>query len=234
MKEIKKKIGGRVTDTKEQTRGGVKVGIVEGHIATWDVDRGGWSGIKDQFVRGAFLDSIARHKETNRPINLKDMHDRTIGGFPIDTVHEDDKGLFGVGEINLEVQQGREAFALAKQGVYSDFSIGWEKLDAKTIDGVRQIFKSEVWEGSLVDEPMNPFANITAVKAIDFNELDVLDMRGIEDALTNGVKFPNRTAKKLIHLMKEAGMLRDEQPCEIDEALNQILTNIEEFKKNGK
>lgn len=220
---IANKIGGRITDTKEQTRNGVKVGIVEGHIATWDVDRGGWSGIKDQFAKGAFLDSIARHKETNRPINLKDMHSRTIGGFPIDSVHEDDKGLFGVGEINLDVQQGREAFALAKQGVYSDFSIGWEKLDAKTEGGIRTIFKSEVWEGSLVDEPMNPFANITAVKNIDFSELDILDMRSIEEALTSGIKFSNRIAKQLIHLMKDAGMLRDEHKSDISKEMDNLI-----------
>jgi hypothetical protein len=226
---ISTKIGGRVTKTKEINKDGVNLGTIEGYIATWDLDRGDWSGVKDQFMPGAFLDSIARHKETNRPVRLKDMHGRTVGGFPIDTVREDSKGLFGVGEINLDVQQGAEMYSLAKQGVLTDFSIGWQDLDS-TIEGkVRTIHKSEIWEGSIVDEPMNPHATVTAVKNIDFSELDALDMRGIEKALTSGIKFSNTTAKKLIHLMKEAGLLRDEQSCKIGQTLDEILTNLKEF-----
>jgi len=160
------------------------------------------------------------------------MHSRTIGGFPIETVKEDERGLFGVGEINLEVQQGAEAYALAKQGIMSDFSIGWEKIEAKTTDGIRQITESEIWEGSLVDEPMNPFAQVTAVKNLDFSELDLLDVRGIEKAMTSGIKFSNSTAKKLIHLMKEAGLLRDEQEGDkyiIIEALKKLTNTAQEI-----
>jgi HK97 family phage prohead protease len=170
--------GGKVSETKQIEREGVPVGIVKGYIATWDVDRGGWTGIKDQFMPGAFLESIARHKKDNRPIRLKDHHGKTIGGFPINTVKEDSIGLYGEGEINLEVQQGREAFALAKQGVLSDFSIGWGDAEATMVNGIRQITKSEVWEGSIVDEPMNPKANITQVKGIaEFQDLPLGDRK---------------------------------------------------------
>ena len=225
--KIQTKYGGKVTDTKEINKNGVNIGTVEGYIATWDLDRGDWTGVKDQFMPGAFLESIARHKETNRPIRLKDMHGRTVGGFPIESVHEDSKGLFGVGEVNLDVQQGAELYSLAKQGVLTDFSIGWQDLDSVIEDKVRTIKKSEIWELSVVDEPMNPKAIVTAVKNIDFNELDVLDMRGIEEALTSGIKFSNKTAKKLIHLMKEAGMLRDEHEGEkVLEQLDEILNNL--------
>jgi HK97 family phage prohead protease len=158
-------VGGSVKLASIETRNGVKIGIVEGYIATWDLDRGAW-GIRDQFVKGAFAESIARHKETNRPIRLKDHHGRTIGGFPIDTVFEDDTGLFGRGEVNLEVQQGREAHSLALQGVLSDFSIGFSSLDDTTDNNIRTIKKAEIWEGSMVDEPMNPKANITDVKSM--------------------------------------------------------------------
>ena len=60
------KIGGRITDVKEKTRNGVKVGTVEGYIATFDVDRGSW-GVKDQFMPGAFTKAIARHQKDGRP-----------------------------------------------------------------------------------------------------------------------------------------------------------------------
>lgn len=226
--------GGKITEAKERSRNGVPVGTVSGYIATWDVDRGDWSGIRDKFLPGAFLESIERHKKTDRQIRLKDMHGRTIGGFPIDTVREDGTGLFGIGEINLEVQQGKEAFSLARQKVMTDFSVGWEMLSEPVIsEGVRHISKAEVWEGSIVDEPMNPFANILDVKAADFSELDLTDVRAVEEALRKGVKFSNKSAKKLINALKYAGLLRDEQAShrdgELIEKLDSMLTNLKEF-----
>lgn len=169
-------IGGNVLEVKEETRNGVQVGIVKGYIATWDIDRGDWTGIKDQFVRGAFLASLAEHREKRRQIRLKDHHGRTIGGFPIDMVKEDDIGLLGVGEINLEVQQGREAHALARQGVLTDFSIGFSIVDSSIDNDLRTINEAIVWEGSIVDEPMNPKANITEVKSVvPFQDLPLAD-----------------------------------------------------------
>lgn len=223
--------GGRVVETKQKDRNGVPVGIVKGYIATWDVDRGGWDGIKDQFVPGAFLESIERHKQASRQIRFKDGHGRTVGGFPIDTVREDGIGLFGAGEINLDVQQGKELFALAKQGVITDFSIGWEPTAEMNIkDGVRTITKSEVWEGSLVSEPMNPKANVIAVKSIE--ELQGLDERTLEGLLISGIKLSNKGAKKVVSAMKAAGMLRDEQAGHRDDAdaLEEIYQLLKEFK----
>jgi len=169
--------GGRVKEVKTRDRNGIPVGVVSGYIATWDVDRGDWTGIRDKFLPGAFLESIERHRATDRPIRLKDHHGRTIGGFPIETIREDSTGLFGIGEINLEVQQGAEAFSLAKQKVLSDFSIGWEMISEPSIvEGVRHISKAEIWEGSIVDEPMNPHANILDVKSVvPFQDLPLAD-----------------------------------------------------------
>lgn len=174
MSRETKVIGGNVIEVKQIERNGVKIGIVKGYIATWDLDRGSW-GLRDRFIPGAFLESILDHQAKGRQIRLKDHHDRTIGGFPPATVREDEIGLFGEGEINLEVQQGREAFALAKQGVLTDFSVGFTSLadTESTVDGdrVRSISKAILFEGSIVDEPMNPAAVITEVKNIKFHDL---------------------------------------------------------------
>lgn len=164
-----KLVGGNVVQVNQVERNGIPVGIIKGHIATFDIDRG-----FDRFVPGAFKESLERHLQDNRQIRLKDHHGRTVGGFPINLVFEDEKGLFGTGEINLEVQQGREAFALAKQGVLSDFSIGFTSLEDQLVNGIRVIHKAEVWEGSIVDEPMNPEARITEVKSvIPFQDLAI-------------------------------------------------------------
>lgn len=171
MKIEKKTFGGNIVEYKQEQRNGVPVGIVAGYMATWDLDRG-----DDKFLKGAFLDSIAEHREKDRPIRLKKGHDETIGGFPIDSVREDDRGLYGVGEINLDTQEGREAFSLAKQGVLSDFSIGFSVVDFEIHDGVRIIKNAVIWETSVVDEPMNPEANITEVKSVvPFQDLPITE-----------------------------------------------------------
>lgn len=156
-----KRFGGELVEAKQVDRNGVAVGVVKGYIATWDIDRG-----DDRFVKGAFAESLAEHRAKNRPLRFKDHHGRTVGGWPIDSVREDERGLYGEAEINLEVQQGREAFSLIKQGVLSDFSIGFSCVDWGIVDGVRVINKAIVWEGSIVDEPMNPKANVTEVKSV--------------------------------------------------------------------
>ena len=51
MRETKY-MGGQVIETKEENRNGIPVGVIEGHIATWDLDEG-----LDRFHKGAFLKS---------------------------------------------------------------------------------------------------------------------------------------------------------------------------------
>lgn len=173
-----KNLGGRVVQAKQIERDGVPIGIVEGYIATWDLDRGDY-WFKDQFVKGCFADSIAEFKASGRMPRFKDSHRRTVGGWVADSLKEDNKGLFGIAEINLDVQQGREAYSMAKQGVLTDFSIGFEAEEYTTdeVNKIRTITKAILWEGSIVDEPMNPNANITAVKTMQHIE----SVKGLTD-----------------------------------------------------
>jgi HK97 family phage prohead protease len=234
-------LGGSVLEVKTEERNGVQVGIVEGYIATWDIDRGDWMGIKDQFVKGAFLESLMEHVMKKRQIRLKDHHGRTIGGFPMEFVKEDERGLFGVGEINLEVQQGREAYALAKQGVLVDFSIGFSVVDFEMDADLRSITKAIIWEGSIVDEPMNDKANITQVKKHEddnvktYNTADVKDWgkRELEQALREGAKFSKNASKAIISLNiwtdkdseeddAEATAKKEAESKQFDEILNEL------------
>lgn len=162
---------------KEAARNGVPVGIVAGYLSTWESDEGGIFGVPDQFVRGAWTRSIEDHKRRgNRQVRLKDMHGRTIGGFPIESVREDGVGLYAVGEINLETQQGREAYSLVKQGVLTDFSVGYNAVEDRIEGGVRKIYVAHLWESSIVDEPANQSARILEVKAaVPFQDLPLAD-----------------------------------------------------------
>jgi HK97 family phage prohead protease len=150
----------------------VPVGIVEGYLATWDVDR-----MNDRFRRGAFADTIADHQKRKRQLRLKRNHfGKLIGGFDPERLVEDDKGLYGVAEIVLAVDEGREAYALVKQGVLTDFSVGFsiEPEDVETVEGIRVFRRAKLFETSLVDEPANESAMITAVRAY-FGDVDSRD-----------------------------------------------------------
>lgn len=161
-----------IQETKEIERKGQKFGIINGLLATFGgdtFDRG-----DDTFLFGAFADSIKEHRaRNNRPIRMLFQHrrDEVIGGFPIEKVIETEKGLFVEGEINLDVQKGREAFALAKQGVITDLSIGFS-IVSKIVneDDKTTITKATIFEGSLVDEPMDMNA-IFSVKAFTANDI---------------------------------------------------------------
>jgi HK97 family phage prohead protease len=190
MSMEKKIIGGNVLETKQIERDGIPIGIVKGYIATFDVDRG-----DDKFMPGAFLGSLQRLKNAGKTqLPLKDFHGRSIGGFPLETLKEDGIGLFGEGEINLNIEQGRDAYELAKQGVYDSFSIGFFPTDSEFVAGIRLIKEAEVLEGSILDIPMNTAAVVTEVKetkgATQFQDLQLAPrtMRWDSDAAKERVR----------------------------------------------
>lgn len=166
------------TETKENVRNGVPVGIIEGLASTYELDRG-----DDIIVPGAFAKTLNRHSAEGRPVRMLLQHQNgeLIGGFPIEFAKETPEGLFVRGEINLEVQRGREAYALAKQDVLTDMSIGFSIPSREAVDYQREgdrvlrlIKEVELWEISLVSEPMNPGARVQSVKsAASLGELPI-------------------------------------------------------------
>lgn len=156
----------QVEEIKEQKQDGSNIGVFSGHLAAFAKDR-----MEDVFIPGAFRQSLARHLDEGRPIRMLSQHDTDflIGGFPIELAREDEKGLFVVGHINLDVQRGRESFSLMKQGVLTDMSIGFSITNDQGVefrDGIRFLKEVDIWEGSLVTEPANTEARITEIKAI--------------------------------------------------------------------
>ncbi len=173
-----KQIGGRVVECKEEVRdtpsGKIRLGLIDVYIATWDQDTGGIFGIPDRFERGAFLESIQEHiGRDNRQVRLKDQHGRTMGGFPIGSVREDETGLRATGEINLGRQDGSESWELIKQKVLVDMSVGFSSLEDEIVEGVRVIRRATLWEGSVVDEPANRNAAILNFKSTPFADLPI-------------------------------------------------------------
>lgn len=163
-----------IQETKEIEIDGEKYGVVRGYASTYgNVDRG-----NDKVMPGAFQKSLQRYIESKRPIKMYFNHNSNeiIGGFPVEKMKDDPNGLYVEGQINLGVQKGREAYALAKQGVMQDFSIGYTVDDYDMKNGIRELKQLELWEISMVGEPMNPEARIITVKsATPYQDLPMAD-----------------------------------------------------------
>jgi HK97 family phage prohead protease len=149
-----------IDEFKEIKKDNGNYGIVRGYLATWDVDQG-----KDQYDEKAFDEHLEEYAAKNKPIPLKNQHGNIVGGFPVDKIKKDRKGLYVEGEINLDVQEGRETYALVKQRVLDSFSTGYTAEEKQFSNGIRKIMKSKLWEGSVLPHPMNQAAMITEVKA---------------------------------------------------------------------
>lgn len=152
---------------------GIQCKVIKGYLATWDRDRG-----NDKFHAGCFKDSLKQWRKEGRDIKVKEMHGKTIGVYPLKYVKEDEVGLYGHAYINMEITQGREAYSKAKMGIYDRKSIGF-RPDPDTTKGEfpfgRDIYKAHVYEGSLVDEPMNIAAKITDVKTAWVEDIPIAD-----------------------------------------------------------
>ena len=228
------------TETKENLRNGVPVGIIEGFAATWTLDRG-----DDVILEGAFAKTIARHSAEGRPVRMLFQHSSKdlIGGFPIESIKETPEGLMVRGEINLDVQSGREAYALAKQGVLTDLSIGFSipssdcceyKRDGDSV--VRIIKEVDLWEVSMVGEPMNPEACISSVKSVDVKTVEACNSLADVESLLKINGFSSEGAKVLISRIKIAKSREDssdqeDQSREDSESISKAANRIDEALK---
>lgn len=149
------------------TEDGEEFGVFAGAMASEDRDRGG-----DIIAPDAFDESLQRYKDANRPIRLFYNHNRydlPIGIIPIESVVKSGTKWNVTGKLNLGTQSGREVYSLLKQKALSDMSIGYTALEEEYEKGNRYIKKLELWEASVVPEPMNTGAKITDVKSDDDN-----------------------------------------------------------------
>ena len=154
-----------ICETKEDDT----LGVFRGAMATEHKDRG-----NDIIAPDAFDNTLKRYKRAKRDITLYYQHNTfalPIGIIPIKSVVKDGKNWNIQGELNLDTQLGREVYSLMKQGALSDLSIGFTiidqdiKVDKKDPEKYMRIIKElELWEVSVVGEPMNPKATITQIK----------------------------------------------------------------------
>jgi uncharacterized protein len=136
-------------------------GTIEAYVSIFNnVDLGG-----DKILPGAFAESIAK----KLPVgcwshNWDEPIAKTL------EAREDEKGLYIKAKLIKGVQRADEAYLLLKEGVITEFSIGfriqeysWEKEDGKE-DEIRVIRKIKLYEWSPVLAGMNPDTELIGVK----------------------------------------------------------------------
>jgi uncharacterized protein len=121
----------------------------------------------DVIAEGAYSDSLAAHKARGTMPKLFWQHnaDEPIGKWT-DAV-EDSHGLLMRGKLNMDVQRGREAYALLKAGDIDGLSIGYriKEYSVDTDTGIWTLEKLDLIEVSIVSVGANENAVVQSVKA---------------------------------------------------------------------
>lgn len=121
----------------------------------------------DVIAEGAYSDSLAAHKAKGTMPKLFWQHnaDEPIGKWT-DAV-EDGHGLLMRGKLNMDVQRGREAYALLKAGDIDGLSIGYriKEYSVDTETGIWTLEKLDLIEVSIVSVGANENAVVQSVKA---------------------------------------------------------------------
>ncbi len=146
-------------------------GRVEGYGTVFEVpDLEG-----DIITPGAFTASLDRHRQAGTAPRLLWQHDPTqpIGRWV--EVREDARGLRLTGQLALETQAGREAYALLKQGALDGLSLGFLIRRAESAGpGQRRILEADLLECSPVTFPCHPEARVLTVKTLPSHKEQIM------------------------------------------------------------
>lgn len=166
-------------EIKELTQAGEIVGLA---AAFGNIDHGG-----DRILPGAFAKTLADHRANGtRPAMLL-HHDmsRPVGVWK--ELSETANGLMAVGKLTLASNDGKEAYALARDGALTGLSVGYVIDKASQARDARELAAIKLIEVSLVSCPMNDLARLQTVKQIG-------GVRDLEELMRLG-GFSNRQAK---------------------------------------
>jgi len=138
-------------------------GEFEGYIAVWETI----DSYNSRFERGSFAKTI---NERSAKVKVLYNHESLIGRSL--ELREDDHGVFARGRINLDIQLGRDVYALMRSGDLDGLSFAFQVYqDGYDSDRVRVIKEVRLLEFGPVDFPANESATITDVRAEKISNL---------------------------------------------------------------
>lgn len=157
-------------------------GEIEGYGSTFGGEPDAYGDI---IVEGAYTETLANHKAAGTMPKMLWQHDtkNPIGKWL--EASEDEYGLLLKGKLNMEVQRGHEAHALLKAGDIDGLSIGYNIIEYRRVEDedIWYLEKLGLREVSIVTEPANDLATVSAVKTIRDNR-ETLDKLKAGDRLT--------------------------------------------------
>lgn len=168
-------------------------GAFEGYASVF----GNRDGGGDIVEPGAFSKTL--RERGPRGVKMLADHDPTKRIGVWEEMREDDKGLFVKGRLLVEKSIGKEAHIDLKAGALDGMSIGY-RVKSDAYDGRRRarlLKEVDLLEVSLVSFPMNEAARVTAVKALQPEEI-----REIEDGLRDA-GFSQSERKRAVSVLKK-------------------------------
>lgn len=200
-------------------------GYFKGYASTFGTipDFGG-----DIITKGAFSKTIANKGKFGTSIKMLWQHNMNLP--PVGTwksFKEDDYGLDVEGMYALKTQMGSELYELSKLDppAIDSLSIGYTIVIGEKGEGkIKRVLKElALYEVSPVNFPMNPFANITGVKAMIEG---ARTERQLEEALRDA-GLTGGAAKYIVGLCKESLADRNKSGAEtVLEALRDARADI--------
>ena len=140
-----------------------EVGTFTAYGNTFDnVDHAG-----DMTMKGAFSNMIKSYNESGRMPRLLSQHGHRQNPIGVITsMVEDEKGLLFTGKFcTAQGTMGAEAYELVKMGALDMFSIGFNVIKHKFVDGIKQLHEIDVKEISLVTFAANEQSLIQSIKS---------------------------------------------------------------------
>ncbi len=169
-------------------------------------------------VPGAFADSLAETRAKGRtfPTLWQHRSGEPIGNWDMDSLKEDDHGLFGSGNLWLEdAPYAKLAYRGMQTKSITGLSIGYyvreSNFDEKT--RIRTLEKLDLIEISIVTNPANEDARIDAVKAM----------------IAHGT-LPS--LKEFEQILREAGFSKSQSAVIANRGLSHLLRSESEGKAN--
>jgi len=158
-----------------------ETGLIQGYASVF----GGVDSYGDTIIPGAFKRTLT---ERTRGVKMRFNHFSQVIGKWLD-IHETAKGLLVKGQLTPNHSVASDVLASLKHGAIDGLSIGFMDIDSEKNDhGGRNLKDIELVEISVVEEPADMAARITAVKSV------------IEEA---------ESYKEIEGILRDAGFSRD-------------------------
>lgn len=185
----------------------------------------------DVVLPGAFKESLS----SGRKVKMLFQHDPSMPIGVWDTLEEDQRGLRVKGRLAVETSKGADVAAMLRMDVIDGLSIGYRTpAGGSEWDEEKQTLflkNLELWEVSIVTFPANSSALIDGVKSID--EIDALDMKGVERFLREAENLSREAIKRLLHRHSHLVVQREaakHEAAKSDELSRTIASTLERLK----